>query len=512
MAEIENKNDISNGVKVKVFNINTGSRNFVFLNRNSPLVIREGFDVMSRLELTSEEKSVYGTLYFSDDLIDSGSIGITKTSAKKLKVRNGDKISVKHMESLQSFSVIRDKLRGKPFTREGILEVIGDVVAGKYTDMHMACLCSATEGEQLSKEEIEYFARAMIETGKTLKWDYDIVVDKHCIGGIPGNRTTPPVIAIVAEYGLHIPKTSSRAITSPAGTADVMEVMTDIMVPTEDMKRIVSEVNGCLVWGGAVDLNPSDDVIINVKKQLNFDSKGQMLASIISKKVAAGSTHILIDIPYGQSAKTKTLQSAKSLKRDFEELGTRLGVNVFVNISDGSQPVGNGIGPALEARDIVSLLKNEENAPQDLREKVLYLAGLILEFDSKVEKGTGRSIAENILNSGKAWERFKKICEAQGNGKMKEIPTAKFTFDIVSKKTGVVDCFDNRKLAQVARFAGCPSQWAAGIYLYKHIGDKIKAGETLYTIHSNSEGELEMAKKVAGDDEIILIKENFISA
>jgi thymidine phosphorylase len=290
-----------------------------------------------------------------------------------------------------------------------------------------------------------------------------------------------------------------------------MEVLTNIVVPIEDIKKIVAEVNGCLVWGGAVDLNPSDDVIINVKKQLGFDSRGQMLASIISKKVAAGSTHILIDIPYGQSAKTKTLQSAKSLKRDLEELGNRLGVSVFVNRSDGSQPVGNGIGPALEAKDIVDVLTNDENAPQDLRDKVLYLAGLIIEFDPKVEKGKGQAIAEEILNSGRAWERFKRICEAQGNGKMKEIPVAKLTYDVVSEKSGVVDSFDNKKLAQVARFAGCPSQWAAGIYLRKHIGDKVRAGETLYTIHSNSSGEMEMAKKMAEDagNDIISIKENF---
>ncbi|MDR2777366.1 MAG: thymidine phosphorylase family protein [Rickettsiales bacterium] len=505
------ENEVESSVAVRVININTGSRNFAFLSKNSSIVIKEGFEVMSRIELVHGDKSIYGTLYFSDDLVDSNTIGITKAAAKKLAVRNGDRITVKHMEALKSFAVVRDKLRGKPFTREGISEVISDVVTGKYTDMHMACLCSATEGENLSEDEIEYFARAMVETGKTIKWDYDIVVDKHCIGGIPGNRTTPPVIAIVAEYGLHIPKTSSRAITSPAGTADVMEVFTNIMVPVDNIKKIVAETNGCLVWGGAVDLNPSDDIIINVKKQLGFDSRGQMLASIISKKVAAGSTHILIDIPYGQSAKTKTLQSAKSLKRDFETLGNRLGVSVFVNISEGSQPVGNGIGPALEARDIVAVLKNEQDAPQDLKDKVLYLAGLIIEFDSRVEKGKGRALAEEILNSGRAWERFKKICEAQGNGKMKEIPVAKLTYDVPSGKSGVVDSFDNRKLSQVARFAGCPSQWAAGVYLRKHIGDKVKSGETLYTIHSNSEGELEMAKKMAEDSEIIPIKETFTS-
>jgi thymidine phosphorylase len=256
-----------------------------------------------------------------------------------------------------------------------------------------------------------------------------------------------------------------------------------------------------------VDLNPSDDIIINVKKVLGFDSRGQMLASILSKKVAAGSTHILIDIPYGSSAKTKTMQSAKSLKRDFESLGDRLGVKVFVNLSDGSQPVGNGIGPALEARDIISLLKNEEDAPQDLRDKVLHLAGIILEFDSKVKSGEGRGIAEEILKSGKAWERFRKICEAQNGGSpMREIPVAKLTHDVVSSKNGVVASFDNHKLSQLARLAGCPTQWAAGVYLHRHIGDRVKSGEKIYTIHSNSQGELDMAIKLSEEGDVMEIR------
>jgi thymidine phosphorylase len=168
--------------------------------------------------------------------------------------------------------------------------------------------------------------------------------------------------------------------------------------------------------------------------------------------------------------------------------------------------VGNGIGPALEARDIVEVLKNEKGAPQDLREKVLHLAGIVLEFDSKVARDEGRKIAEEILNSGRAWERFKKICEAQNGGKMKEIPTAKFTYDVLSKTSGTVDSFDNYKLSQLARLAGCPSQWAAGVYLHKHLGDRVKVDEKLYTIHSNSSGELEMAKKLAEENEIVEIK------
>ena len=490
-------------LKCNILDIDAGREPIIFLNKNSEIVKTEGFAPLARVKIFSGDRCAYATLYLSD-IVKNDEVGLSKKIADKLKAKNGESFDIKHMEPLLSFSAIRNKLRGIPFTEQGMYDVIKDVVDGKYTDMHMACLCSATEGNQLSEDEIAYFARAMVNTGKVMKWDYDIVVDKHCIGGIPGNRTTPPAIAIVAEYGLHIPKTSSRAITSPAGTADVMEVLTNIMVPTTELKKVVDNVRGCLVWGGAVDLNPSDDIIINVKKDLDLDSKGQMLASILSKKVAAGSTHILIDVPYGPSAKTKSLETAQALKKDFENLGKKLGVTVLVNLSDGRQPVGNGIGPALEAKDIVKVLKNEPDAPQDLKEKTLYLSGLIIEFDPKVKKGEGIKIATEILESGRAWERFKMICEAQGG--MREIPTAKLTHDVLAEKDGEIYEFDNRKLSYLAKLAGCPSQWAAGVYLYKHLGDKVKKGDKLYTIHSNSQGEMDLALQLTKEVEIIKIK------
>ncbi len=491
-------------MKTKILNLDSGREPIILLNKDSELVKKEGFSPLARVKIFDDSKYAYATLYLTETEVKNDEVGLSKKIQTILGAKDGEEFDIKHMEPLLSFSTIRDKLRGKPFTEEGIYNVIKDVVDGKYTDMHMSCLCSATEGSQLSDEEIAYFAKAMTNTGEVIKWDYDIVVDKHCIGGIPGNRTTPPAIAIVAEYGLHIPKTSSRAITSPAGTADTMEVLTNIMVPTEKIREIVDKVGGCLVWGGAVDLNPSDDIIINVKKDLDLDSKGQMLASILSKKVAAGSTHILIDVPYGPSAKTKTLESAQQLKDDFENLGKKLGVTVLVNISDGAQPVGNGVGPALEARDIVKVLKNEPDAPKDLLEKTIYLSGLIIEFDPKVKKGEGEKIAREILESGRAWKRFEQICEAQGG--MKEIPEAKLSYDVLAEKDGIVYEFDNRKLSQLAKLAGCPSQWAAGVYLYKHLNDTVKKGEKLYTIYSNSQGELDLAKSLTEEVEIVKVK------
>lgn len=493
--------------KVKNLGLDSGRNPIVYLHKNSEIIKAEGFLPLSRLRITTDKnETVVATLHLTDEdtLVGKDEIGFSIKTSKILTVKNGVAVEVKHLEPLHSFNVIKEKLRGKPFTEEGILSVLQDVVQNKYTDLHMSCLCSATEGNQLSEDEIYYMAKAMINTGNRLKWDDEIVVDKHCIGGVPGNRTTMLTIPIVAEFGLTIPKTSSRAITSPSGTADTMEVLTNVDITTDKMKDIVAKAGGCMIWGGGVDLNPSDDIIIKVKKDLDLDSKAQMLASIVSKKVAAGSTHILIDIPYGPSAKCKDKKTANELARDFETLGKKLGVIIKVEATDGTQPIGNGVGPALEAKDVMAVLRNDPKAPQDLVKKTIYLAGKVIEFSPKVKAGEGAKIAEEILKSGRALKRFELICEAQGG--MKKIPTAEFTQDILAEKAGTVVEFENKYLSNLAKLAGCPTHKSSGVYLYKHLNDKVQKGEVLYTIHAESKGELELAVKFTKEVEIIKIK------
>src|SRR5690606_26267830 len=127
--------------------------------------------------------------------------------------------------------------------------------------------------------------------------------------------TSPIVVPILAAYGLKVPKTSSRAITSPAGTADTMEVFCNVELSLDRMREIVEKEGACLAWGGAIDLSPADDVIISVERPLNIDSQGQMIASILSKKKSAGSTHLLLDIPVGPTAKVRRMEVAASLRR-----------------------------------------------------------------------------------------------------------------------------------------------------------------------------------------------------
>src|SRR5690606_20998530 len=241
-----------------------------------------------------------------------------------------------------------------------------------------------------------------------------MVVDKHCIGGIPGNRTSMLVVPIVAAHGMLIPKTSSRAITSPAWTAETMELLADVDFPPRKLHDIVRRERGCLGWGGNAQLAPVDDVLISVERPLGIDAMGQMVASILAKKLAAGSTHLLIDIPVGPSAKIRRMRQALMLRKLFEYVGGQLGIHLEVIITDGLQPVGRGVGPVLEARDVMQVLECRPEALSVLRQKALRVAGRVLEFDPDVRGGDGFTIARDILDSGRALAKMKDIIAAQG--------------------------------------------------------------------------------------------------
>jgi thymidine phosphorylase len=491
-------------LKAKKLHIDAGRNPIAFLNKYCPIVAEEGFEGMARVRIFNGEKSIVAILNIvNSSIVMPEEIGLCDKGVKKLEIKDGDELEISHLEPITSFAHVRAKMYGHPITERGMFEIIDDIVKGKYSDTHISSFATACEGRNMNEDEAAYLTKAMVDTGDRISWGYDMVVDKHCIGGIPGNRTTAIVIPIIAEFGLYIPKTSSRAITSPAGTADTMEVIAPVDLDLDEMKKVVNKEKGCLAWGGSISLSPSDDIIIKVKRDLDVDSEGQMIASIISKKIAAGSTHVLIDIPVGPTAKVRTKEDANRLKKQFETIGDKLGIKVKAIITDGIQPIGNGLGPALEARDIIATLKNEKDTPQDLKEKSIVLAGIILEFSPKVKVGEGAKIAREILESGKAWKKFRAICDAQGG--MRTIPYATHTYEVKSDKVGKVLAIDNRKLSRMAKIAGAPVSKTAGIYLHKHLNESVKKGETILTVHSESEGEMQLALDLMKSFEIIKI-------
>ena len=331
----------------------------------------------------------------------------------------------------------------------------------------------------------------MKEAGQTLDWGQHTVLDKHCVGGLPGNRTTPIVVAIVAAAGHLIPKTSSRAITSPAGTADTMEVMAPVALDAAALRRVVEAEGGCLVWGGGLALSPADDHFIRVERPLDFDSTGQLVASVLSKKAAAGATHVLIDMPVGPTAKVRSAGAAEALGIRLSSVGKALGLNLALHISDGVAPVGRGMGPALEAHDVLAVLRRAPDAPGDLRARALDLAGHLLDLAPHAVAGRGRDRAQALLDSGAAEAKFMAICAAQGG--FHEPGTAAQRIEILARHAGELTAVDNRRIARIAKLAGAPRQKSAGIRLLVRIGDWVDKGQPLYELHAETPGELAYA-------------------
>ena len=493
--------DTRGRLKVRRIAIDTYHENVAFLNRHCALYRAEGFQALSKVEIQANGTRIYAVLNIVDDdaIVSPDELGLTEQAFEQLGMENGNLVCVAHTAPPHSMDLVRRKIRGERLALTDFREIIHDITDNRYSKMEMAAFLVATVQSGLDREETLSLTRAMTETGERIQWHEPLVADKHCIGGIPGNRTTMLVVPIVAAHGLLIPKTSSRAITSPAGTSDTMSVLARVDLSPEEMHQVVAETHACLVWGGKARLAPADDILISVERPLGIDSEGQMIASILSKKLAAGATHLLLDIPVGPTAKVRHMNQALRLRKLFEYIGDRLGIHLEVVISDGCQPIGRGIGPALEARDVMQVLENNPDAPDDLRQKSLYLAGRILEFDPDVRGGQGFHLARDILESGRALKKMREIIEAQGAASPIP-PSAPLTFEIVSAHSGYVTAIDNYQLAHIARLAGAPMDLNAGVDLLKKLGDEVEKGEPLYRIQAEFPSDFNFARELAEKD------------
>lgn len=456
----------------------------------------EGLGPRSQVLLAAQGREVLATLYqVADGILGEGEAGLSEAAWERLGVQDGAVLSVRHPPPLASLSAIRRRIYGQRLDPAAMRSVVQDIASARYTDVHLAAFLTACSALPLDLEETVGLTRAMIGAGDHLAWHTPVLVDKHSVGGLPGNRTTPIVVAIVASHGLVMPKTSSRAITSPAGTADTMETLAPVDLDVPAMRRVVEREGACLVWGGSVRLSPADDILIRVERVLDIDTEGQLIASVLSKKIAAGSNHIVIDMPVGATAKVRSDDAAADLAERLTQVAHVLGVTVRCVMTDGEQPVGRGIGPALEAHDVLAVLRNDPTAPKDLRRRACVLAGAALELGARAAPGEGLALAEATLADGRAWTKFERICEAQGG--LRTPPVAPLTRPILAPRAGRVVGINNRTLARLAKLAGAPDAKAAGLVLHARLGDEVAQGEPLMTVHAEAPGELAYALEFA---------------
>lgn len=483
--------------------IDTHNELIIYLRSDCPVCRSEGFSAMSRVLVSSDHQHAIATLNIvTGDLLKKGQIGFSEPAWLRLKLENNDSIWLSHPKPVQSMSYVRAKVYGHTLDEMAFQSIINDIVEGRYADVHVAAFVTACGDNHLDDDEITALTHAMIKAGSTIDWHLPTVVDKHCVGGLPGNRTTPIIVPILASCGLIMPKTSSRAITSPAGTADTMETLTNVSLTQQELRQVVKQEGACLAWGGSMRLSPADDLLIQVERALGIDSEGQLIASVLSKKIAAGASHVLIDIPVGPTAKIRTSEAADQLAASFRSVAKKLNLNLEILITDGSQPIGKGIGPALEAYDILAVLQNNPNAPQDLKKRACTVAGAMLEMIGHEKKGAGYPKALSILESGKAWEKFQAICHAQGGLHMP--PVAPYRYSLVCHSAGIVTEIDNRQLAQVAKLAGAPADPEAGVEFFVKLGEHVKENQILMTIHSANAGELNYAVEYLEDHHSIM--------
>lgn len=482
--------------------IDTWRENVAYLHRDCPLVRAAGLQALAKVSVAAHGARLSAVLNVVDDdrIVRVCELGLSEDAFARLGVAEGHVVHIAPAEPPPSLAALHRKIAGERLERKDWHAIVRDIAQARYSKIELAAFVVATNGNDLDRDEVLHLTEAMIAAGRQLDWGQGgqgkPVVDKHCIGGIPGNRTSMLVVPIAAAYGLTFPKTSSRAITSPAGTADTMEVLAEVALPFERLRTIVQQMGGCLAWGGTADLSPADDILISVERPLGIDSVGQMVASILSKKIAAGSSHLLLDIPVGPSAKVRSMPAAQRLRKLFESVASRLGLHLEVLITDGSQPIGRGIGPVLEARDVMQVLRNDPAAPADLREKSIALAGRVIEFDPAVRGGDGPGIARDILESGRALAWMEALIQAQG--RRPHPPTlGALTEDISAPAAGQVVSIDNLHLARVARLAGAPQVPGAGVDLLVKSGQWVHPGQPLYRIHACFPADLAFARTAA---------------
>jgi thymidine phosphorylase len=438
-------------LKIRRVNLDTGRENVAVISRRSKALRPEVFRGFSRVELRCNSKVLLATLLITDDdnLVGPDDLGLAEPAFRRFAEPAGEWVTVTPATPPASLDAVRSKIQGHTLSAPEICAIIDDLVHYRYSDMEIAAFLISS-ASFMTSDELIALTGAMAQAGTQLEWNQPIVVDKHCIGGIPGNRTSMIVVPIVAAHGLMIPKTSSRAITSPAGTADTMEVLARVDLGVGEMKEVVTACHGCLVWGGHVNLSPADDILISVERPLSIDTREQMVASIMSKKLAAGSTHLLVDLPVGPTAKLIRASEAMRLRKLFEFVGGHFGISVEVITTDGRQPIGNGIGPVLEAQDVMAVLSNDPAAPADLREKSLRLAAHLLEYDPGLRGGTGYTRARELLESGAALRQMQKIIDAQGPSTCRT-DLGTLTADVTASSDGAIQSIDCLRLNRLAR-------------------------------------------------------------
>ncbi len=493
-------------LRTKKVDIGAGDEINILVHENDSnrIGVNEGDVVAFRWK----DNEVYVEVNVTDSNVLPGEVGIYEEIWQQYQIQNGEYVSIDLIQRPESMEAIKKKILGHKLTEEELNVIMKEVGARKLTEVDVAFFMSTFFNPGFDEDETLWMTKGMANSGvvlsfKDVRGNGAIVVDKHSIGGVAGKAVTPLVVPILAASDLVVPNTSTRAITTPAGTSDILEVAMPVHLTSEQIMDVVKKTGACMVWGGALDLAPADDVIIHAERGIHLESFQKVLVSIVAKKIAMGITHIVIDIPQGKGTKIQNPEDAKMLKEQFISLFKKVGIicEVYSRVAKG--PDGNGIGPNMEMRETLKILERKDDRALHLEDIATDMAAVVLEMSGKAATGEGKSLAISKLNSGEALAKFSEIAKAQGASatlKSEDIELGKITWDIVAEKDGIIDIINNRDIVKITRALGCPALKTAGIYVHKMAGDSVKRGDILMTLYATSLERLESAKKAVSID------------
>ncbi len=462
----------------------------------SKLLLRHTDTVTLRYDLNELVASPVVVKGFIEDNV----LGISEKYAAWLGIEEGSQISLFTRRPPKSYELIKKKIEGIPWSVNDVRTIVNDISRRRYTSLEVASFTLVSQFQGYDNQELKAVAQSMAEVGTQFNFA-EPTYDKHSIGGIPGNKITPIIVSIVAAAGLLIPKTSSRAITSPSGTADTMEVLCDVIFTPDEISELAPKSRGMIVWNAPLNLSPLDDIVIDIKRQLGIDPTDQMLASIVSTKIAMSVNNLIFDIPTGLGTKMPSRSNAINFAHSLIGLCRQLGIRVEAALTLGEQPLGHNIGPALEAKEALQILENktsESRVSISVKEKAIELAGILLEMGGLTSTNKGTQMAQEYIDSGKALQKFKEIIEIQGgdpNISSDDIQLGEYSLNIPAAKDGYITQVLNNSVKNICITAGAPKDKGAGIILHAKLGEFVHEGDVLFTIYSNSESKLSLAQQ-----------------
>ncbi len=510
-------------VKVKQIDIRAGNSLQILLNEAEAFKfgITAIDDVILSYKKNNKWENIVVNVDLTNDLVDIWEVWITQDIFDKYEIKKWDIVSISTLETNPlSLQAIKKKLLGKKLNEEEIKALMRDMTDGKISDLLTAYYAACSFAYPSDEEELYLTAKYSAEMWDMIKFKHDTAV-KYCIGGVPWNETTMIIVPILGSLGISSPKTFSKAITSPAATGECVEVLMDTEFSVQEMKHLVDKTWSCLANWKSLKFAPANDRIIKVSYPLYMEAYAKVAISIMAKIYAGWTKYCLIDLPVWKNWKIPDKKTAKRIAWHFEYIWKKLGMKVFVDITNADNPIGKWIGAVLQTREALRVLQNKKIFSKDIKKKAISLSAKLIELVWLARWDKAIWLAKKQLESWLAWEYMQKLIQSQNsihNVKpdykntsylwvldSEELPLAKFSQKLIAKKSGKLKSMDVELLKKICRIFGAPLDKQAWFYLNKQVWELVKKWDVLCQLYANDKNDLKRGMKILDKRELYLI-------